>query len=143
MVNEAKPSWTRTTKGNGFSGIGSLEADILAIVWEAEPEALTVRFVYELLRGRRQIAYTTVMTVLGNLVKKGLLSQERSNIAFLYGSAIPGDEVAGDVLDDVVRRLYRERRSVAVSHLIGLERALTEAQLELLYLYARGLPEDE
>ncbi len=141
-MSKARPSWIRGTKGAGLIGIGSLEADILAIVWEAEPEALTVRFIYELLRGRRQIAYTTVMTVLGNLVKKGLLTQERTPVAFLYRAAIPGDEVAGGALDDVVARLYRGRTNVAVSRLLGLDRALTEEQLELLYLYARGLPQD-
>ncbi len=100
-----------------------------------------MRFVYELLRGRREIAYTTVQTVLGNLVRKGLLSQERSQIAFLYGTAVPADAVAGGALDDVVTRPYRGRTNLALSHLLGLERALTEEQLELLYLYARELPE--
>jgi predicted transcriptional regulator len=58
-----------------------------------------VRDVYETLREQRQIAYTTVMTVMNNLVKKGLLSQDRSAIAYVYKPAIPGDEVADAILD--------------------------------------------
>ncbi len=53
-------TWLKGTKGTPFTGIGSLEADILAIIWEFD--RVTVRDVFETLRERRQIAYTTVMT---------------------------------------------------------------------------------
>ena len=88
--------WLKGTKGTPFMGIGSLEADILAIVWD--DKQATVRDVYETLREQRQIAYTTVMTVMNNLVKKGLLSQDRAAIAYVYKPAIPGDEVADTIL---------------------------------------------
>ena len=91
-VEPRQPKWLRSTKGAPFTGIGSLEADILAIVWEKEKT--TVRDVYETLRERRQIAYTTVMTVMNNLVKKHLLTQDKTNIAYVYTPAIPGREVA-------------------------------------------------
>ena len=50
-------SWTKHTKGSAFSGIGPLEADILAIVWERDPQAVSVRDVYERLLQERRIAY--------------------------------------------------------------------------------------
>lgn len=134
-VEPRKPKWLRSTKGAPFTGIGSLEADILAIVWEHE--RTTVREVYETLRERRQIAYTTVMTVMNNLVKKGLLAQDKSNIAYVYTPAIPGREVAHIVLDSVVDRLLRGRVNVAVSHLLGLERDLTPEELEQMLSWAR------
>ena len=80
-----------------------------------------MRDVYETLRERRQIAYTTVMTVMNNLVKKELLTQDRTSIAYLYTAAIPGNEVAGTILDSVVERLFRGRPNVALSHLLGLQ----------------------
>ena len=79
-----------------------LEADILAIIWERKQA--TVRDVYETLREQRQIAYTTVMTVMNNLVKKELLTQDRTAIAYVYTPAIPGNEVASTILDSVVQR---------------------------------------
>jgi predicted transcriptional regulator len=66
MDEPTQPRWMRSTKGAPFTGIGSLEADILAVVWQQE--RTTVRDVYETLRERRKIAYTTVMTVMNNLV---------------------------------------------------------------------------
>jgi predicted transcriptional regulator len=134
-VEPRQPKWLRSTKGAPFTGIGSLEADILAIVWEHD--STTVRDVYETLRERRQIAYTTVMTVMNNLVKKHLLTQDRKNIAYVYTPAIPGREVAYIVLDSVVDRLLRGQNNVAVSHLLGMESELTTEQFEELRGWVR------
>jgi predicted transcriptional regulator len=131
---ENKPSWMRSSKGTPFTGIGSLEADILAIVWEQE--RVTVRDVYEALLERRQIAYTTVMTVMNNLVKKGLLTQDKTNIAYVYTPAIPGAEVAKTILDSVVSRLLGGQVNVALSHLLGLHKTLTVEQTAALKRFA-------
>jgi predicted transcriptional regulator len=85
---------------------------------------------------QRQIAYTTVMTVMNNLVKKELLVQDRSGIAYVYTPAIPGHEVASTILDSVVERLYRGRSDLAISHLLGLKRDLDPEQAEELRSYA-------
>jgi predicted transcriptional regulator len=127
MDEPSRPKWMRSTKGAPFTGIGSLEADILAVVWQHG--TTTVREVYETLRERRKIAYTTVMTVMNNLVKKHLLDQDKSGVAYVYTPAIPGREVAQTVLDSVVDRLLRGQYNVAVSQILRLNRDLdpTEA----------------
>jgi predicted transcriptional regulator len=134
-MQELKPKWLRSTKGAPFTGIGSLEADILAVVWDLG--TAKVRDVYEILRERRPIAYTTVMTVMNNLVKKNLLVQDRSGIAYQYTPAIPGREVATTVLDSVVQRLLGGRRNLAVGHLLGTSRDLTDEEFEELSDWAQ------
>jgi BlaI family transcriptional regulator, penicillinase repressor len=135
MDEPLQPKWLRSTKGAPFTGIGSLEADILAVVWELD--TTTVRQVYETLRERRKIAYTTVMTVMNNLVKKHLLTQDKTRIAYLYTPAIPGREVVDTVLHSVVDRLLRGQYNVAVSQLLDLDRELTPEQFEALRALAR------
>ena len=130
MEEPLQPKWLRSTKGAPFTGIGSLEADILAVVWELD--TTTVRQVYETLRERRKIAYTTVMTVMNNLVKKHLLTQDKSSIAYLYTPAIPGREVVDTVLHSVVDRLLRGQYNVAVSQLLDLDGELTPEQFDSL-----------
>ena len=122
MAETANPRWMRSTKGAPFTGIGSLEADILAVVWEQD--RTTVREVYEALLQHRKIAYTTVMTVMNNLVKKDLLAQDRSEVAYVYTPAVPGREVARTVLDSVVDRLLCGEYNVAVSQILRLDREL-------------------
>ena len=133
-MESTTPTWLKSGKGTSFSGIGPLEADILAIIWEAE--RVTVRDVYEALREQRQIAYTTVMTVMNSLVKKKLLEQDRSGIAYVYTAAIPGNEVASTILDSVVQVLFRGRVNLALSHLLGLKHDLDPQQAEGLRKYA-------
>ena len=62
----------------------------LGIVWEAvpsHPDGATVREVLECFAGERQIAYTTVMTVLDRLAKKDLVLRERDGRAWRYRPA--------------------------------------------------------
>lgn len=134
-MEPTRPKWLKSTKGAPFTGIGSLEADILSIVWQHE--STTVRDVYETLRARRPIAYTTVMTVMNNLVKKQLLTQDKSGIAYVYTPAIPGREVALTVLDSVVDRLLGGDRRVAVAHLLDLDEDLSEAEYDEMRRAAR------
>jgi predicted transcriptional regulator len=135
MDEPTHPPWMRSTKGAPFTGIGSLEADILAVVWQQG--RTTVREVYETLRERRKIAYTTVMTVMNNLVKKHLLTQDKSGVAYIYTPAIPGREVARTVLVSVVDRLLRGQTNVAVSQILGLDRELDPAETEELRSWVR------
>ncbi len=70
-------------QGTNLFKIGLLEVRIMRVVWELDGMA-TVRQVYEALRKERRIAYTTIMTVMNNLMKKKLLSQDKSKIAYVY-----------------------------------------------------------
>jgi predicted transcriptional regulator len=139
MEESNRPKWLRSTKGAPFTGIGSLEADILAVTWQHDQT--TVREVYETLRERRQIAYTTVMTVMNNLVKKHLLLQNKSRIAYVYTPAIPGREVVQAVLESVVDRLLTGQYNVAVSQLLKLDGELTPEQTDRLRAFANGMLE--
>ncbi|MEV4182659.1 MULTISPECIES: BlaI/MecI/CopY family transcriptional regulator [Streptosporangium] len=63
--------------------LGDLEAAIMDRMWSYHRPA-TVRDVLEDLRKEREIAYTTVMTVMDKLHKKGLLKREPASKAYLY-----------------------------------------------------------
>jgi len=65
--------------------LGDLEERLMEILWEAGP--LSVREVKAHL-GRSKLAYTTVMTTLDRLFKKGLLARTKNGIAFVYQPAI-------------------------------------------------------
>ena len=136
-MSESKPKWERRDRSRDQTGLGWLEAEILRVVWDHGE--VTVRDVYEALRERRRIAYTTVMAVMGNLAKKGLLTCDKTGVTYLYRAAIPADQVAGEALASLVTILYRGRTGAAAAHLLGLEGELTEEQLEQLRDYAGGL----
>ena len=62
---------------------GELEAVIMEWLWQRGRPAL-VREVLDGLPGDRQLAYTTVMTVMDNLHRKGWLRRERDGRAWRY-----------------------------------------------------------
>ncbi|MFC7485228.1 BlaI/MecI/CopY family transcriptional regulator [Knoellia sp. CPCC 206453] len=70
--------------------LGDLERAIMEQLWESaarRPEGASVRDVLEALPGDRNLAYTTVMTVLDRLSKKGLVTRERDGRAWRYTPA--------------------------------------------------------
>lgn len=62
--------------------LGSLELELMEILWSRQE--CSVRDVVRELQ--RPLAYTTVMTTLDRLYKKGLLQRHKSQRAFLYSA---------------------------------------------------------
>jgi predicted transcriptional regulator len=120
-----------------FASLGFLEADILTIVWELNKA--TVRDVYGTLLQRRRIAYTTVMTVMGNLATKGLLVRDQTNTAYLYRPAIPRQEVIATVTNSLIEGLCGGETATVLSHLLGLPAPLSTDQVEQLRALAQRL----
>lgn len=82
-------------------GLGQLEATVMAHVWETDGP-VTVRAVLESLQQDRQLAYTTVMTVMDNLHSKGFLTRERAGRAYAYRAARPREEYEAELMEDVL-----------------------------------------
>jgi BlaI family penicillinase repressor len=80
------------------------ELAIMKVVWQRD--AATVRDVYEAIRARRPIAYTTVMTMMKILEEKGYLTKERADRAYLYKPAKPRQQVVGAMVRDFVDRVF-------------------------------------
>ena len=135
--SESRAPWQGRGRGS-LAGLGPLQVDVLALVWDAGPAGVTVRDLYEQLRAERVIAYTTVMTVLGSLMRKGLLACDRSSTAYRYRPAIPPRQVRGEVLDEVVRAFCGGQTTAAAADLLGLA-SLDEAQLQELRREAQRL----
>jgi predicted transcriptional regulator len=70
-------------------------------LWEWD-RPTSVRDVHEDLRLHRPVAYTTVMTVMDNLYKKGALKRELSGRAYLYRPTRTREEYVADLLEDAL-----------------------------------------
>jgi predicted transcriptional regulator len=74
-------------------GFGELEAVIMDRVWNREPEVpTTVRDVFDELAAERDIAYTTVMSTMDNLHRKGWLARERDGKAYRYWATLSREQ---------------------------------------------------
>ena len=77
--------------------------EIMPIVWSGGH--VTVRDVFEELYDARQLAYTTVLTVMKRLALKGMLEVDSSKVPFVYRPAIASKELATALVDEVIDRL--------------------------------------
>ena len=117
-------------------GFGDLEAVIMDRLWTWNRPA-TVREVLEDLQAYREIAYTTVMTVMDNLHRKGVLTREKDGRAWRYAPVQDRDEYAAEllysVLDEAGDRgaaLMRFVGRMRASEVEALRRALADRQVK-------------
>lgn len=81
--------------------LGELEAVVMDQLW-ASTERLTVRHVLEHLDRRPPLAYTTVLTVMDNLHRKGFLNRERDGRAFRYWPTKARADFTADLMDEIL-----------------------------------------
>lgn len=70
--------------------MGPTEARLMDLAWEKK--SLTVKEALFFLGRKSDLAYTTVMTILGRLADKGLLEKTRDGRQFVYEPAVGKSE---------------------------------------------------
>ena len=121
--------------GEQFEGfLGPLGAEIIETVWDSE-EPMTVRKVYEELRKRTKIAYTTVMSTMDRLYDKGLLDRRvergKGGVFFVYWPKLGKKRFEESAVRTVVSSLFHNFGSTVTNALIE-EVAMNEEDLQAL-----------
>lgn len=106
--------------------VGPLEMEVLGLF---DQEPLTVAQVHKLLESRgKDLAYTTVMTVLTRLHEKKYLKRYKEGKQYLYSSPIPGG-VGQTVLEKVRRALFQNQRLKPILNLLNSGDGLSKDEL--------------
>jgi len=120
------------------ASLGDLERAVMDVLW-ASPEHLTVRQVHERLAPDRDLAYTTVMTVLDRLSKKKVVTRTRDGRAWQYRPAASREEMTAASMRTTFEELDADDRKSAMLHFLGgasdteiaqIQAALTEVTRE-------------
>ena len=101
--------------------LGELERAVMEHLWthrEAGGGSLTVREVYETVGTQRELAYTTVMTVLDRLAKKRLVIQERDGRAYRYSPISSREELTAQTMRETLGDLEARDRKGAMLHFL-------------------------
>ena len=105
------------------------ELAIMKVVWRLEKA--TVRDVYDALRKRREIAYTTVMTMMKILEEKGYLRKSRAERAYEYRPAQPRTQVLAGMVRDFVDRVFDGAATGLLVHLAKDNRLSSDERKEI------------
>lgn len=92
------------------------ELEILKVIWQRGQA--TVREVYHDLAEHRQIAYTTVLTMMGILEQKGHLKKTAGDKAYIYSPAKPQEQVVRSMVREFVRRVFDGSPRPLLVHLV-------------------------
>ena len=102
-----------------MAGLGDLERAVMEHLW-ASDSPQTVRQVHEALASQRELAYTTVMTVLQRLAKKKLVTQRREDRAHRYAPVHGREELVASLMVDALDQADRSGgRAAALVHFVG------------------------
>jgi predicted transcriptional regulator len=123
-------------EGEQFEGfLGPLGAEILETVWDSGEEPVTVREVYEELRRKTKIAYTTVMSTMDRLYDKGLLDRKvergKGGVFFVYWPKLGKKSFEESAVKTVVSSLFKNFGSTVTNALVE-EVASNKEDLEAL-----------
>lgn len=117
--------------------LGELEAAIMQLMWAVD--TATVREIFERLRANgRALAYTTVMTVMGRLAGKGLLSRELTGKTHIYRVAQTEDQFLRDTAAKRVQALVDEFGDLAIAQFLTTVNELSPERQAQLERIARG-----
>lgn len=105
------------------------ELEIMHVVWKLR--RATVRDVYETLRERRKVAYTSVMTFMNILEQKGHLKKRLVDRAYVYQAARARSKVIGLMVRDFIDRVFEGAAEPLVVHLVEDQR-LSPKDLEAI-----------
>lgn len=107
-------------------GLGSLQAEVMELVWNREE--VTVAQLVELIGQRRPVTYTTVLSAVQKLAKKGWLKHRSEGRAYVYRAAKKRTDVGGSKLRELLKTAFSGDPRLLLSSLID-EARLSDADL--------------
>lgn len=128
-VRHGYSEWLMTMRRNPFSLdprkrglrklLGELESEIMEAVWRSGET--TVRDVHAQLSRKRELAYTTVMTVMSRLAEKGLLRKRKGEgAALLYEATAGREEFTRLAVGNVLKGLLTDLSAPTMSQFVEM-----------------------
>ncbi len=109
--------------------LGDLQLRILKVLWERG--SASVSQVHEALGNETPLAYTTVATMLNKMESRGLVHHRAENRRFIFYATVEAEEVARNMVDHILDRIFEGSLADMVSHLLST-RKVSRDELERL-----------
>ena len=104
-----------------------LELLILKVLWQLG--AASVREVRDALAPVRDLAYTSVMTMLAIMTKKGYVKRKKEGRSYVYQATYHEHKASSNMLRDVIDRLFGGSTAAVMQHLLETD-DLDEVELK-------------
>jgi predicted transcriptional regulator len=126
----------RTRRDPVARELGQAQADVLNVLWRRDG-ATVPELLADLNRARARarqpdVAYTTVLTFVQRLHRRGLLEREREGRGYRYRARLSRDDLLARWSDELIDRLLADFGEIAAVRLDERVRALDEERLAKL-----------
>ncbi len=108
--------------------LAPLELDCMNTLWPMGEG--TVREIRDQLAARRPRAYTTIMTIMDRLARKGVVERRKVGRAYSYRANVSADEARAQALGQVVENFFGGSKEALLAQLNGV---LPAARLDATY----------
>ena len=96
--------------------LSDLQLDVLRVLWRDEEASIAQ--VQQGLRDSRELALTTVATILSRLEARGVVTRRTEGRQFIYRAAVAEQEVRRSMVSALMDRLFAGDPTALVHHLI-------------------------
>ena len=116
-----------------------LELEIMNVLWETGPA--NVQTVQQQLK--RELAYTTVQTMLNILHRKNKVKRTLKDRAYFYKPAVSRNQVVSHTINDVIERLFGGSAESLVMSLVETKHLTAEKLAKLNQLFEESQEEGD
>lgn len=109
--------------------IGETEMEVLHHVWNLKEAS--VADVRDRILKDRNVAYTTIMTVMKNLANKGYLKYKKEGASYIYSAAIQPDSVRYNLIERLVDKVFHGSPKDLVQTLVKNEQLTPEEREQI------------
>ncbi len=113
------------------SPFGELEEKVMDILWN-KGNATVKEINEELSKKGEKYAYTTIMTILDRLYKKGILDRKKEGKGYRYTPKLSREEFEEMVTEKVISEIVKANPSTAVAAFGGVIEELSEEEIKKL-----------
>jgi len=117
------------------ASLSELQLDIMRVLWTRG--ACTTTEVTEALRAERNLAHTTVSTLLTRLEKRGVVAASRDGRQLIYRAAIEEAQVRRSMVSGLLDSLFGGDAQALVAHLVREDEIAAEDLAAVRELLAR------
>lgn len=110
--------------------LGDIEKPVMDVLWDRDE--VTGREVYEEVNRGRPLAFTTILTVLDRLLKKGLIRRTKRGRLFVYTAAMSRDDFVRQVSHEVLQGIMDISASSAATFFVDILYKTSPEEIERL-----------
>lgn len=107
--------------------LSDLQLDLMRVLWAGGE--LSVADVTEALADGRDLAHTTVATLLSRLEKRGVVAARRDGRMLVYRACVSEAQVRRSMVSSLIAQLFRGDSNALLAHLVS-EREVAPGDLE-------------